>query len=68
MSHEKSLTIRVPAELADRIDIFAEARDYTRSDAIRQLLERGLAFGHKIMTGKELERALDKVFREAMKP
>lgn len=37
------LTVRVPAELLARVEGFAESQALARSEAIRQLIEAGLA-------------------------
>jgi metal-responsive CopG/Arc/MetJ family transcriptional regulator len=65
MRKEKSVTIRVPAELADRIDQFADGEFMGRSEAIRQLLERGLAFGREVVPPEETFALLDEMLRKA---
>ena len=67
MRKEKSITIRVPAELADRIDQFADGEFMGRSEAIRELLERGLAFGRKVVPPEETFAVLDEMLRKAIK-
>ena len=37
-----NVTVRMPRETIDRIDGYAELRGLTRSDAIRDLVEKGL--------------------------
>jgi hypothetical protein len=62
------LAARVPVELADRVREFADNELMTHSEAVRELVWRGLHFGHKVLSDAETERLFDKVFRDAMKP
>jgi hypothetical protein len=40
---EKAIGIRLPGRLLDAVDGWGEANEVSRSEAIRRLLERGLA-------------------------
>ncbi len=39
---ERSVTIRLPTRLLDEVDAWASANEASKSEAIRELLERGL--------------------------
>lgn len=70
-----SVTIRLPDDLTERLDIWAAKHGFgTRSDAIRQLLEQALAAPKAATDRKALEREvvlkeqIEAVFAPKAKP
>jgi Arc/MetJ-type ribon-helix-helix transcriptional regulator len=50
--------VRLPAELTEQVDAWGEKRDLNRSEAIRRLVELGLAVKTKTRPARPLRAAL----------
>ncbi len=66
--YEISVTVRLPRNLVDQVDLFADAEFCIRAVAIRTLLERGLGLSERIMSPAEARKAMADVFSRAIKP
>jgi metal-responsive CopG/Arc/MetJ family transcriptional regulator len=62
------LHARVPAELVKRIDKFAADEFLNRSEAVRELIERGLNFGRPVLTGEQARKRIAAVIAKALAP
>lgn len=67
MTKTELIGTRLPPELVKRIDDFADSEFMNRSAAVRELLERGLHFGRKVLSGAEARKVLGDIMSEALK-
>lgn len=67
MAKEALLKVRIADDLVARIDAFADAEFVTRSEAVRELVTRGLAFGRKVLTAAETRKLLADLQREGLR-
>ena len=61
------LAIRIPADLLARVDSFASDEFLTRSQAVRELLERGLVSG-RVLTAPEARKRIADAIARALAP
>jgi metal-responsive CopG/Arc/MetJ family transcriptional regulator len=59
---------RLPPDLLERVNAFADSEFLNRSEAVRELVTRGLAFGRKVLSRAETEKLLHDIKQQAFNP